>query len=33
MARRAFVEVRKAVLGPGLSPFSSLVKMALVGWI
>ena len=33
MARRVSMEVRRAVLGPDLSPLGSLAKMALVGWI
>lgn len=33
MARRVSMEVRRAVLGPGLSLFGSLAKMTLVGWI
>ena len=33
MARRVSMEVRRAVLGPGLSPFGSLAKMTLVGWV
>ena len=33
MARRVSMEVRKAVLGPGLSPFDSLAQMTLVGWM
>jgi len=33
MARRVSIEMRKAVLGLGLSPFGSFAKMALVGWM
>ena len=33
VALRVSKEVRREVLGPGLSPFGSLVMMMLVGWI
>jgi hypothetical protein len=32
-ARRVSMEVRKDVFGPCMSPFGSLVKMTLVGWM
>ena len=30
---RVFREVRREVLGPGLSPFGNWAMMTLVGWI
>jgi hypothetical protein len=33
VARRVFMEVRSADLGPGLFPFGSLANMTLVGWM
>ena len=33
VALRIFREVRREVLGPGLSPFGSLAMITLVGWV
>ena len=33
VALRVSSEVRREVLGPGLSPFGSLVMITLVGWM
>ena len=33
VALRVSREVRREVLGPGLSPFGNLAMIALVGWI
>ena len=33
VALRVSREVRREVLGPGLSPFGSLAKITLAGWI
>ena len=33
VALRVSIEARRAVLGPGLSPFGSMAMITLVGWM